>query len=111
MRPRLVSISAHSGPPLRAGNHIIRLNAWSLRLTVPGTDGTDFIRLVWTRPVSVRVQSAGSDERIIPVRDVTRWIELALWATLALAALVAASVSITAHRATTRSPQQGVSHE
>jgi hypothetical protein len=107
MRQHFVSLEKHIGPPLRAGNHVIRLEARSLRLTVPGAGS-----LIWTRAVSVQVQSPGGEERIIPVRDVTRWVELTLWAAPALLALTAAIMSIAARRARRRSLHlQGVSHE
>ena len=107
MRQHFVSIETHAGPPVQAGNYAIRLKAWSLRLTVPGAGS-----LAWTRPVSVQVQSPGGNTRIIPIRDVTRWAELALWAAPALLALTAAALSIAARRARKQSLHpQGVSHE
>lgn len=112
MRQHFVSIKTHAGPPLQAGNRVIRLNAWSLRLSLPGAGSADFLRLIWTRPVSVQVQSPGDGARIIPIRDATRWIELALWAAPALLALTAAVMSIAPRRARNQSLHlQGVSHE
>ncbi len=107
MRQHFVSLEKQIGPPLQAGNHVIRLEARSLRLTVPGAGS-----LAWTRPVSVQVQSPSGEERIIPVRDVTRWIELTLWALPALLALTAAIMSIATHRARNRAFRlQGVFYE
>lgn len=112
MRQHFVSIETHAGPPVQAGDSTIRLNVWSLRLTVPGTGSAGLVQLAWTRPVSVQVQSPGGDMRIIPVRDVTRSIELALWAAPAFLALTATVLSIAARHARNQSRHlQGDSHE
>ena len=71
-----VEIEDRAGRPIvKEGMRIIPI-ARSLRVNIPGLPGG----LVWNRPVSVVAQMETGEEKVLPVRDVTRQIQLALLA-------------------------------
>jgi hypothetical protein len=63
---------AHQGEPIRAGGRTLTPVARSLRISLPGKA----VGLIWNRPVAVNVQTAGEVDRMIPVVDGTRIIQL-----------------------------------
>lgn len=77
------------GSPVQAGDWTVTPVSRALLIQIPGIVGG----LVWNRPLYVRVSRPGQEEKILPVRDVTR---LALFgiAGLALLGVILARVLI-----------------
>ena len=72
----LFEIENRAGRPIVMEEMRIIPIARSLRVNIPGLPGG----LVWNRPASVVVQTEAGQETILPVRDVTRQVQLALFA-------------------------------
>ena len=76
-----IGIETHSGTPIIWKDVRIISFTRSFRMRFPGLGGG----LVWNRPASVWVQTADGQERVIPIKDPTFWIIMALFsATLAV---------------------------
>ena len=88
MRHPVISFQTHTSQPIRAGRQTIRLTARSLKVVLPGASGG----FVLTSPNSVLVQSEDGVERALPVRDLTRWVELGLWLLPVLVLLTLAAI-------------------
>lgn len=63
------------GAPIQLGEYRLLPISRALILRLPGMSGG----IIWNRPVSVVVQSEGGIEQVLPVRDVTRQVQLALF--------------------------------
>jgi hypothetical protein len=70
----LIHVETRAGNPILAGDRTIIPLAKSVRLQFPGWNGG----VIWNRPVSVVIRTAGGEEQLLPVRDVTRQVQLAL---------------------------------
>ncbi len=69
-----IEYETQAGEPFHAGDMRIIPLARTLRIRIPGLPGG----LVWNRPAALAVQTAGGEERVLPVQDVTRQAQLAL---------------------------------
>ena len=67
-----VRLAADAGRPVIVGD--VRVTPWSQALIIR----LPFGQLVWNRPTAVVVERAGQAERI-PVRDVTRLVQVGLF--------------------------------
>lgn len=74
---KLITYENIAGDPIFAGNVKIIPFARVLRLRNPWWVNWG---LVWNRPVSVLVVRADGQEQVLPVRDLTRWIQISLLA-------------------------------
>jgi hypothetical protein len=72
--PEFLSIETHGGAPLRRQGHQLLPFVQTVRLWIPGLPGG----LIWNRPVSVLVIADDGEEQVIPIRDLTRQVILAL---------------------------------
>jgi hypothetical protein len=62
------------GTPVRAGDYRLIPISRALILKFPGRRGG----IIWNRPVSVVAQTEDGQEQLLPVKDVTRQVQLAL---------------------------------
>lgn len=67
-------LETRAGKSIRAGTRWITPFSQALIFQIPGLPGG----LIWNRPVSVLVHEPNGEERVLPVVDRTRQIELAL---------------------------------
>jgi hypothetical protein len=67
-----ISIKKSSGSPIQAGNLEVTPVSQALVIRAPGQAN----RLVWNRPVAIRVQAPGEEMQILPVYDRTRLAQL-----------------------------------
>ncbi|HET9589116.1 MAG TPA: hypothetical protein VFO91_10040 [Anaerolineales bacterium] len=72
----LLQIETLTGGPVIVKGTQLRLRSQVLQLQLPAGNGG----LIWNRPVAVLVNTPDGQERILPVRDVTRVTILALLA-------------------------------
>ncbi len=73
--PKFSSLfQTQEGKPIQVGGQTITVISKSLRWLPP----VGFGGVVWNRPVAVRVQS-GTVEHILPIVDVTRRRQIAIW--------------------------------
>lgn len=72
----LLQIETLTGGPVIVKGTQLRLRSQVLQLRLPAGNGG----LIWNRPVAVLVNTPDGQERILPVRDVTRVTILALLA-------------------------------
>ena len=72
----LLQIETLTGGPVLVKGTQLRLRSQVLQLQLPAGNGG----LIWNRPVAVLVNTPDGQERILPVRDVTRVTILALLA-------------------------------
>lgn len=73
MAGKTITIESRSGEPLQRGDTSITPVARSLRLQLG-----DHLGLIWNRPSAILVESGGS-RRVLPVVDVTRLAQWAIW--------------------------------
>lgn len=76
MLGRFLQVETRAGDPIRAGDSTIVPLAKSLQIRLPGGRGG----VIWNRPASVAVQTAGGQEYILPIRDITRQVQFSLYA-------------------------------
>lgn len=69
-----ITIETQPGEPIQAGKNKITPFSQAIKLILPRSMGG----LVWNRPISVMVQGADGSEQVLPVRDITRSVQLAL---------------------------------
>lgn len=74
MLANLVQIETRTGEPIVSGDTKIIPMARSMRIRIPGWHNG----LVWNRPVAIVVQTGDGQEKVLPVRDVTRQAQVAL---------------------------------
>ncbi len=72
-----ITTEVRSGETQKVGELEITPTSSLIKVQIPGYPRA---ALVWNRPRAVIVRSPGGEERILPVRDVTR---LAIWSMLA----------------------------
>jgi hypothetical protein len=65
-----------SGEPIQVGDYEIIPQSQHIRIVLPSQRGG----LIWNRPRAVIVRTADGNERILPVRDLTR---IMIWSMLA----------------------------
>jgi hypothetical protein len=76
MLGRFLQVETRVGDPIPAGDTTIIPLAKSLQIRLPGGRGG----VIWNRPASVAVQTAGGQEYILPIRDITRQVQFSLYA-------------------------------
>lgn len=74
-------VETHDSAPILSGDAEIVLRSHAVHIPLPFAHGG----FIWNRPLSVRVRRPGVSDETLPVRDVTRLLQLALLA-LGLAA-------------------------
>ena len=74
--------------PILSGDAEVVVRARAVHIPLPFAHGG----FIWNRPVSVRVRRPGVSEQTLPVRDVTRLLQLALLALGLAAGLVFGSL-------------------
>jgi hypothetical protein len=67
-----ISIKKSSGRPFTAGSLQLTPVSQAVVMRAPGRVN----RLVWNRPVTIRVQSPGQDAQVLPVYDYTRLVQI-----------------------------------
>jgi hypothetical protein len=70
-----ILVETHAGEPIEVGNSKIVPLAKVVRIQKNGWLGG----VIWNRPVAVVVQTGDGEEIVIPVRDVTRIAQLAIF--------------------------------
>ena len=70
-----ILVETRAGEPIEVGDSKIVPLAKVVRFQKPGWLGG----VIWNRPVAVVVQTGNDEERVIPVRDVTRIAQLAIF--------------------------------
>jgi hypothetical protein len=65
----------HSGKPIQAGTFTLVPFNQVIRAQIPGLRGG----LVWNRPSTILARTTGGQEFVIPVKDVTRQVQTALF--------------------------------
>jgi hypothetical protein len=71
---KLFSREFRSGEPIQANMYTLVPFNQVLRLQIPGLKGG----LIWNRPSSILARTADGQEFVIPVKDVTRQVQIAL---------------------------------
>ncbi len=69
------TIETLPGETIQAGRNKITTFSQAVKLILPSSRGG----VIWNRPVSVLVQGADGSEQVLPVVDVTRIAQLALF--------------------------------
>jgi hypothetical protein len=77
-------IETREGAPIRSGDAEVVVRSRAVQLTLPSGHGG----FIWNRPVAVSIRRPGVPEQSLPVRDVTRLLQLALLALGVAGALV-----------------------
>jgi hypothetical protein len=80
---KFLSREFRSGEPIRASMYTLVPFNQVLRLQIPGLKGG----LIWNRPSSILARTTNGEEFVIPVRDVTRQVQIALLGGAFLASL------------------------
>ena len=70
-----ILVETHAGEPIEVGDSKIVPLAKAVRFQKTGWLGG----VIWNRPVAVVVQTGDDEERVIPIRDVTRIAQLAIF--------------------------------
>ena len=70
----MFKLETRAGKPIVAGKVKITPIAQVLRLQPPGLRGG----LIWNRPVAVQVEKEDGSQGLIPIRDMTRLVQIAL---------------------------------
>lgn len=70
-----ILVETRAGEPIEVGDSKIVPLAKVVRFQKPSWLGG----VIWNRPVAVVVQTGNDEERVIPVRDVTRIAQLAIF--------------------------------
>lgn len=85
MPNRLIRFETHAGVPVKTGETRLIPFTKALVIQIPGLPGG----LVWNRPVSVLEISPDGQERLLPIEDKTRQVQISLFAAtlLSIAAL------------------------
>jgi len=74
MLTSLFSIKTLTSQPVKVKDIQLRVRSQVLQLRLPVASGG----LIWNRPVAVLVRTADGQDRILPIRDVTRTAMLVL---------------------------------
>jgi len=74
MSNSLLRIETLTGQPVKVKDAQLRLRSQVLQLRFPFISGG----VIWNRPVAVLVRTLDSQDRILPIRDVTRTAMLVL---------------------------------
>jgi len=74
MLKSLLRIETLTGQPVKVKGTQLRIRSQVLQLRFPLISGG----LIWNRPVAVSVRTADGQDRILPIRDVTRTAMLVL---------------------------------
>lgn len=74
MSPSIFNVETRAGEPIQKGGIRLIPVAKSLRLKIPGIPGG----IIWNRPVAVVAVDENGDERVFPIDDITRRVQVAL---------------------------------
>ncbi|MCL4396357.1 MAG: hypothetical protein M1132_05885 [Chloroflexi bacterium] len=72
----IIRVETKASEPIRAGRAQVIVRSRAVRIQLPWPHGG----LIWNRPVSVSIYEPDGSGYRLPVRDMTRLIELALMA-------------------------------
>ena len=84
MKFNLVKLETKAGAAIPFNDVKIVPFSRVLQVQIPGLPGG----FIWNRPVSVATISPDGSEHVLPVRDVTRQAQIALWSAVLAATLV-----------------------
>ena len=73
----------HSGAPIRADTFTLVPFNQVVKIQIPGLTGG----LIWNRPSTILARTTDGQEFVIPVKDVTRQVQIALFGGAFLASL------------------------
>lgn len=71
----LIQIETHWGKPIQSNGRKIIVQSRTLQINLPILNGG----IVWNRPVSVLVLAEQGPDQFVPVRDVTRIVQVLLF--------------------------------
>jgi hypothetical protein len=74
-----------TAPPIRLGEQTLIPLTQVVRLALPGSQ----VVFSWSRPFGVQLQTASGNQTIIPIRDITRTIQIVLVMICACVGLIA----------------------
>jgi len=83
-----IQIETQWGKPIRANGRSIIVQSRALQIRFLALNNT----FVWNRPVSVLVLSDNEPDQVLPVRDVTRIVQVLLFINAVVAASIASIV-------------------
>jgi hypothetical protein len=72
---RIFTQEYHSGVPIQTGTFTLVPFNQAVRFQIPGLKGG----LIWNRPSSILARTTDGQEFVIPIKDVTRQIQIALF--------------------------------
>jgi hypothetical protein len=75
MLENFIHVENMAGRSIQAGENQIMPVSQAVRLHLPGLPGG----LVWNRPVSVVVTTPDGQEQVLPIRDLTRIVQLLIF--------------------------------
>lgn len=82
----LVQLETHWGKPIQSNGRKIIVQSQAFQINFP------FGGLVWNRPVSVLVLSDDAPDQVLPVRDVTRLVQVLLFVNAVVSAGIASII-------------------
>jgi hypothetical protein len=80
---KIITREFHSGTPIQAGTFTLVPFNQVMRMRFPGLKGG----VVWNRPNTILARTTGGQEFVIPVKDVTRQVQIALFGGAFLASI------------------------
>lgn len=80
---KIITREFHSGTPIQAGTFTLVPFNQVIRLRFPGLMGG----LAWNRPNTILARTTDGQEFVIPVKDVTRQVQIALFGGAFLASI------------------------
>lgn len=83
-----IQLETHWGKPIHIDDRRIIVQSRALQIRVPVLNSA----FVWNRPVSVLVQYADGRDQILPVRDVTRMVQVLLFINAIVSAGIASMI-------------------
>jgi len=72
----LITVERKAGQPIPWGNGHVTVWSRVVRVQFPKLSGG----LIWNRPVAVSLSSGAEGEQVLPIHDVTRQVQLCLFA-------------------------------
>lgn len=74
MANRILTQQTNTGEPVAVSNFTVYPVARSYQVKIPGANGG----IIWNRPVAVIVEDYDGERQVIPVIDLTRWLQIAI---------------------------------
>jgi len=74
MANRILTQQTSTGEPVAVSNFKVYPVAHSYQVKMPGANGG----IIWNRPVAVIVEDSEGNKQVLPVTDVTRWLQVAI---------------------------------